>query len=133
MIYLEKVVVDAQALFYLQKSKIPQKLDDLRNQILEGKIVAIIPTIAIAELLWKMRKWKKLKVFNQAFNNWKEASNIIIDSFDLKILENMTQNETNYELHDEIIAMTCQKHGTKTIYAKDNIFKDIFGLKLVKW
>lgn len=129
---MEKVIIDAQALFYLQKSEIPQRLEDLRNQILNGEIIAIIPTIVIAEILWKMRKWKKIKVFNEVFNAWKESPNIIIDSFDLKILDYMAQNETNYELHDEIIAMTCRKHETNVIYTKDNIFKDIFGLKIVK-
>jgi len=130
---LKKVIIDAQALFYLQKSKIPPRLEDLRTQILNGEIIAIIPTIAIAELLWKMRKWKKIKIFKEAFNSWKESPNIIIDSFDLKILEYMTQSETNSELHDEIIALTGRKHKTNIIYAKDNVFKDIFGLKLMKW
>ena len=130
---MESVVLDAQALFYLQKKEIPQTLLELREKIITGNIRIIIPTVAIAELLWKMRRWGRLQEFNYAFTTWKETLNIIIDSFDTKILEIMSQNAESKELHDEIIASTCKKYNTDIIYTKDDIFKRDYGLKIINW
>jgi predicted nucleic acid-binding protein len=132
---METVVIDAQALFYLQKTEIPKLLNELRQDIMEGKIRAIIPTIAISELLWKVRRtgdiyFQKLRI---SVENWKKSPNIIIDSFDNKIIDLMLQNKESYELHDEIIAMTCLKYDTSIIYTKDPKFEDIWHLELRKW
>jgi predicted nucleic acid-binding protein len=130
---METVIIDAQALFYLQKKKIPPILEELRTKLIEGKIKAIIPTIAIAELLWKMHRWGKLVEFKKAYEIWKQSQNIIIDSFDEKIIDLMSQNEISEELHDEIIAMTCHKYNTKIIYANDQNFEENYKLTLRKW
>ena len=132
---MEKVVIDAQALFYLQKTNIPEKLNKLREDIINGKIIAIIPSIAICELLWKIRKTggKVIEKFQQIYENWKNSPNIIIDNLNNEILELMLKNNENIELHDEIIAMTCKKNGTLIIYSKDEIFQKIWQLKLIKW
>jgi predicted nucleic acid-binding protein len=130
---MESVVLDAQALFYLQKIEIPPNLSELREKIIRGNIRVIIPTIVIAELLWKMRHWGRLQEFNSAFITWKETSNIIIDSFDIKILEIMRQNADSKELHDEIIASTCKKYKTDVIYTKDDNFRKNYGLRIMNW
>ena len=132
---METVIIDAQALFYLQRTEIPKSLDNLRQYIMEGKIRAIIPTIAISELLWKIRRSDEayLQKLQQAVENWKRSPNIIIDSFDTPIVDMMLQNRDSYEIHDEIIAMTCRKYNTSIIYTKDQKFKDIWHLTLRKW
>ncbi len=130
---MDKVVIDAQALFYLQRKTIPPILKDLRQAILDGRVVVIIPTIAIAELLWKMRKWGRVEEFQKALQTWKDSPNITIDGFDVEIVEKMIENPINTELHNEIIAMTCKKYKTRVIYSKDQAFETNFGLVLRKW
>lgn len=130
---MEKVIIDAQALFEMQKSEIPPILEELREEIIKGTVQAIIPTVAIAELMWKMRKWGKLDAFKLAYTLWKQSPNIIIDNFDQKILDLMITNESSFELHDEIIAMTCLKYDTNIIYGRDWNFDKNFHLKLRKW
>ena len=131
----KKVVLDAVALFYLQKSDPPKVLKDLREDILKNRITAIIPIIAITEILWKLRKEgkKALSLLKGDYLKWKLSHNIIIDVFDTEILENMLENEKSYELHDEIIAMTCKKYNTKIIYSKDKQLGDFWGLDLINW
>ncbi len=73
---------------------------------------------------------EKLKI---AYSKWKEAHNIIIDAFDVKIVDEMIELKKSYELHDEIIALTCQKYKTKIIYTKDSKFKDFWGLNPISW
>lgn len=131
----EKAVIDTQVLFYFhyEYQKIPLILQQLKRKVIDGGITVIIPTIAIAELFWKMRKAGKINVFKKALNRWKSSENIIIDDFDLKIIQLMLKNAESHELHDEIIAMTCKKYNTDIIYSKDKKFKELFNLQLRSW
>ncbi|MHA1376359.1 MAG: hypothetical protein ACTSR7_18935, partial [Promethearchaeota archaeon] len=91
---IEKVVVDAQVLFYFHYNyqKIPIMLQHLKKKVIEGEISVIIPTIAIAELLWKLRKAGKTNEFKEALSRWESSENIIIEDFNLKILKSMIKN-----------------------------------------
>ncbi|KKM76841.1 hypothetical protein LCGC14_1376030 [marine sediment metagenome] len=131
----EKVVIDAQVLFYFHYDyqKIPSILQQLKKKVIDGEVTVILPTIAIAELLWKMRKAGKTSAFNKALNRWEISENIIIDDFNLEIIKLMLKNAKSHELHDEIIAMTCKKHKTDIIYSTDKKFKEIFNLQLRTW
>ena len=115
MSYRKYVVLDAVALFYFQMSKMPKILKDLQQKIINGEATAIIPTIAISEILWKLRKEgiKELESLKIAYLDWKKSPNIIIDSFDIEILDKMIESKESYELHDEIIAMTCYKYTSE--------------------
>ena len=132
---MEKVVVDAQVLFYFhyKYEKIPKMLQELKKKIIEGVITIVIPIIAIAELFWKMRKVGKVTEMEIALQRWESSENIIIDNFDLETLKLMLNNKESHELHDEIIAMTCKKYHTNIIYATDKKFQEIFGLELRSW
>jgi predicted nucleic acid-binding protein len=132
---IEKAVIDAQVLFYFHYDyqKIPPILQQLKKKVINGEITVILPTIAIAELLWKMRRVGKTRVFKEALNRWESSENIIIDDFNLEIIKLMLKNAKSHELHDEIIAMTCKKHETDIIYSKDKKFKEIFNLQLRSW
>ena len=132
---IEKAVIDAQVLFYFHYDyqKIPLILQELRKKVIKGEITIILPTIAIAELLWKMRRTGKTNVFKEALDRWERSENVIIDDFNLKVIKLMLKNVTSHELHDEIIAMTCKKHGTDIIYSNDSKFKEIFNLQLRSW
>ncbi|MFX1345140.1 MAG: type II toxin-antitoxin system VapC family toxin [Promethearchaeota archaeon] len=132
---VEKAVIDAQVLFYFHYDykKIPPILQELKKKVINGEITVILPTIAIAELLWKMRRVGKTNAYKEALNRWESSENIIIDNFDLKIIKLMLKNVKSHELHDEIIAMTCEKHDTDIIYSKDSKFKEIFDLQLRSW
>ena len=57
----------------------------------------------------------------------------MIDSLDITILDQMMDNKDSYELHDEIIAMTCKKYQTKTIYTRDPKLRDFWGLDIISW
>jgi len=129
------VVLDAVALFYFQMSKMPKILKSLQQKIINGEVTAVIPTIAISEILWKLRKEgiKKLESLKIAYLNWKKSPNIIIDSFDIEILDKMIESKESYELHDEVIAMTCYKYNTKIIYTKDKKLKDFWNLNTISW
>jgi len=131
----EKVVIDAQVLFYFHYDyqKIPLILQQLKKEVINGEVIVIVPTIAIAELFWKMRKAGKINAFKEALNRWESAENIIIDDFNLEIIKLMLNNAKSHELHDEIIAMTCKKHITDIIYSTDRNFKEIFKLQLRSW
>ena len=131
----EKVVIDAQVLFYFHYDyqKVPSNLQQLKKKVIDGDVNVIIPTIAIAELLWKMRKAKKISEFKEALSRWEKSENVIIDDFNLESIKLMLKNTKNHELHDEIIAMTCKKHDTDIIYSKDKKFKEIFHLQLRSW
>ena len=132
---IEKAVIDAQVLFYFHYDyqKIPPILQELKGNVINGKITVILPTIAIAELFWKMRKAGKTSAFQEALNRWENSENVIIDSFNLETIKLMLKNDQSHELHDEIIAMTCKKHGTEIIYSTDSKFKEIFNLELRSW
>jgi len=132
---IEKAVVDAQVLFYFHYDyqKIPPILLELKQKVINGEITIILPTIAIAELLWKMRRAGKINAFKEALNRWESSENVIIDDFNLKVIKLMLKNVKSHELHDEIIAMTCKKHGTDIIYSKDLKFNENFNLQLRSW
>ena len=131
----QMAVVDAQVLFYFHYDykKIPLLLQELKNEVIKGDFMVIIPTIAISELFWKMRKAGKINAFKKALARWEASENIIIDDFDLKIIKLMLKNTESHELHDEIIAMTCKKYNTNIIYSTDTNFRDIFNLELRSW
>ena len=131
----EKVIIDAQVLFYFHYDyqKIPSVLQELKKMVIKGELTVIIPTIAIAELFWKMRKVGKINAFKKALTRWESSENIIIDDFSLDILKLMLNNTVSHELHDEIIAMTCKKHNTNIIYSTDKKFEEVFGLHLRSW
>ena len=131
----EKAVIDAQVLFYFHYDyqKIPLILQQLKKKVINGEITVILPTIAIAELLWKMRRVGKINAFEEALNRWEKSENIIIDDFNMDTIKLMLINVESHELHDEIIAMTCKKHNTDIIYSKDKKFKEIFNLQLRSW
>jgi predicted nucleic acid-binding protein len=132
----EKAVIDAQVLFYFHyhPEAIPDLLKKLKSDVIKGKITVVIPTIAIAELIWKIRKANKsidgLKI---AVKRWEQSPNVIIDNFDLEIVKSMLKNSESHELHDEIIAMTCKKYNTDVIYGTDPKFEEVFNLKLRSW
>jgi len=131
----EKAIIDAQVLFYFHYDyqKIPILLQELKKRVISGRVTVVIPTIAIAELLWKMRKIGKLDAFKKALDRWEKAENVIIDDFDLEIIKLMKENMKSHELHDEIIAMTCKKHFTDIIYSTDKKFEEVFNLQLKSW
>jgi predicted nucleic acid-binding protein len=131
----EIAVVDAQVLFYFHYDykKIPLLLQELKKEVIKGDIIVVIPTIAISELFWKMRKAGKISAFKKALARWEVSENIIIDNFDLKIIKLMLNNAESHELHDEIIAMTCRKYDTNIIYSTDKKFEEVFGLQLRSW
>ncbi|MBN1803539.1 MAG: type II toxin-antitoxin system VapC family toxin [Candidatus Lokiarchaeota archaeon] len=131
----EKAVIDAQVLFYFHYNykKIPMMLQELKKKVIEGEITVIIPTIAISELIWKMRRAGKLEAVKKAVERWEQSENVIIDNFDMSIVKFMLKNTKSHELHDEIIAMICKKYGTSIIYSTDKKFKEIFNLNLRSW
>lgn len=131
----EKVVIDAQVLFYFHYDykKIPLMLQKLKKKVIDGEITAIIPTIAISELLWKMRKVGKIEAVKKAIERWEKSENVIIDNFDIEIIKLMLKNVESHELHDEIIVLTCIKHNTNIIYSTDKKFNEIFKLQLRSW
>ena len=131
----EKVVVDAEVLFYFHYDykKVPLILQELKKKVIDGEITVIIPTIAISELVWKMRKTGKIEAVKSAVGRWEKSENVTIDDFDIEIIKLMLKNVESHELHDEIIAMTCKKYNTNIIYSTDKKFEEIFKLKLRSW
>ena len=128
----EKAVIDAQVLFYFHYDykKVPLLLQELKKKVIDGEITVIIPTIAISELMWKMRKTGKINAVKRAIERWEKSENVIIDDFDIEIIKLMLKNIESHELHDEIIAMTRKKYNTSIIYSTDKRFEEIFNLKL---
>ena len=72
---MEKAVIDAQVLFYFhyRKEEIPPLLRDLKKKVIDGKVIAIIPVVAISELFWKMRKAGKLNEMKKAISRWEKS------------------------------------------------------------
>ncbi len=142
---MEKAIIDAQVLFYFHYSyaMVPPLLQELKRQVIAGKITAIIPVVVISELYYKLRKKRdvdsdqdvenRISKLRTAVSRWKKSEHVIIDSFDTQIMELMLQNKQRHEIFDEIIAMTCKRHGTNIIYATDKKFKEVFNLELRSW
>jgi len=124
-------ILDAQALFQLHKTDPPSAVKNLRDGLIKGKYIAIIPTVAIAELLWKCRRKGITNRVERLLEGWKRSPNIVIEPFSLEILELMVGNRDSYELHDEIIAMTCRKYNTKLICTKDKQLTETYNLTKV--
>ena len=63
------------ALFQLQLKDMPQVLRTLQRDIINGKVIAVIPTIAISEILWKKRREgpKQLNQLKIAFSKLKNS------------------------------------------------------------
>ncbi|MBY9019212.1 MAG: type II toxin-antitoxin system VapC family toxin [Candidatus Lokiarchaeota archaeon] len=131
----EKAIIDAQVLFYFHYDykKVPLILQELKKKVIDGEITVIIPTIAISELVWKLRKTGKIEAVKKAIERWEKSENVIIADFDIEIIKLMLKNIESHELHDEIIAMTCKKYNTSIIYSTDKKFEEIFKLKLRSW
>ncbi len=131
----EKAIIDAQVLFYFHYDykKVPLILQELKKKVIDGEITVIIPTIAISELVWKLRKTGKIEAVKKAIERWEKSENVIIADFDIEIIKLMLNNIESHELHDEIIAMTCKKYNTSIIYSTDKKFEEIFKLKLRSW
>jgi len=131
----EKEVIDAQVLFYFHYDykKVPLMLQELKKKVIDGEITVIIPTIAISELVWKMRKTGKIDAVKRVIERWEKSENVIINDFDIEIIKLMLKNIESHELHDEIVAMTCKKYNTSIIYSTDKKFEEIFNLKLRSW
>ncbi|TXT55578.1 MAG: PIN domain protein [Promethearchaeota archaeon] len=132
---VKKAIIDAQVLFYFhyKHDKVPKILQELKEKVINGAITIVIPTIAISELLWKLRKVGKIESLKKAIDRWEKSENVIIDNFDLQIIKYMLNNKESHELHDEIIAMTCKKYDTRIIYSTDKKLKEIFNLDLKSW
>ena len=144
-IEMETAVIDAQVLFYFHYaySKVPALLQDLKKKVIAGKITVIIPVVAISELYYKLRKKmdsdtdqdveQRLAKLKIAIQRWKSSDHVIIDAFDTQLLDLMLQNKQYHEIFDEIIAMSCKRHGTNIIYATDKKYREIFHLDLRSW
>lgn len=142
---MEKAVIDAQVLFYFHYtySKVPPLLQELKKKVIAGNITVIIPVVAIAELYYKLRKKSesdsdqdvenRISKLQIAMQRWKSSDHVIIDAFDIQLLDLMLQNKQQHEIFDEIIAMSCKKHGTNIIYTTDKKFQEIFNLQLRSW
>ncbi|MFX1295800.1 MAG: hypothetical protein ACFFD2_13230 [Promethearchaeota archaeon] len=87
-------------------------------------VTVIIPVIAIAELLWKMRKKSKIAELKTAITRWESSGNRIINNFDIERIKLMLKNKGSYKLHDEIIAMTWRKHMTNLFKVLMKLFKN---------
>lgn len=131
----EKAVIDAQVLFYFHYNykKVPLLIQELKKNVINSNVTAIIPTIAISELLWKMRKIGKIKAVRKAIERWENSEGVMVGKFDIEIVRLMLENDESYELHDEIIAMTCKKYKTDIIYSTDKRFEEVYKLKLRSW
>lgn len=123
-----KIVVDTHSLFwYLIHDK---RLSEKANLTIRSASTVYVPTIALLELLYLMRKLKLNKQFPKLFDKLKVSKKYMIISLDTALVESLAKFRFLLEIHDNIITSTAKTMDVPLV-TKDPQIKKIY--KNVIW
>ena len=94
-----------------QAKKILEKAD-------EGKVIIIIPTIVLAELIFICEKKDASVKFKDILDKINESSNYIHYNLDMKVISEIANLKQIPEMHDRVITATA-KLNKATLITKD--------------
>ncbi len=110
-------VADTHALIWYILKKVPSKTREIFKLAEKGAVDVCIPTIVLAELFHIVNKGKIKLDYNEVLQIIDENPNLVVVSFNYKILREFIKIK-NFELHDSIIIATT-KLLNATLITKD--------------
>lgn len=118
-----KIVIDTHSLFwYLIHDK---RLSERAKLTIRSASRIYVPTIALLELLYLMRKLKLDKQFPKLFDKLKVTKKYTIVSLDTELVESLAKFRFPLEIHDNIIVSTA-KNLNLPLVTRDTQIKKIY-------
>ena len=99
-----------------QAKKILEKAD-------EGKVIIIIPTIVLAELIFICEKKDASVKFKDILDKINESSNYIHYNLDMKVISEIANLKQIPEMHDRVITATAKLNKATLITKDENIIE----------
>ena len=123
-------VADTHSLiwFLTDDKKLGTKAKEILEKADEGKVIIIVPTIVLAELIFICEKKNAAVKFKDVMDKLTESSNYIHYNLDMKIISEIADLKQIPEMHDRIVTATA-KLNKATLITKD---KDITESKIIE-
>ena len=104
--------------FLTDDKRLGKKAKEIFERADEGKVIIIIPTIVLAELVFICQKKNAAVKFKDVMDKINESSNYIHYNLDIKIISEITNLTQIPEMHDRIITATA-KLNRSVLITKD--------------
>jgi len=103
-------VADTHSLiwFLTDDKKLGNKAKEVLEKADEGKLIIIVPTIVLAELVFICEKKDASVKFKDVMDKINESSNYIYYNLDIKIISEIANLTQIPEMHDRIITATAK-------------------------
>jgi len=113
-------VADTHSLiwFLTDDKRLGAKAKDILERADEGKVIIIIPTIVLAELVFICEKKDVSVKFKDVSDKINESSNYIHYNLDMKVISEIANLKQIPEMHDRVITATS-KLNKATLITKD--------------
>ena len=94
--------------FLTDDKRLGKKAKEIFERADEGKVIIIIPTIVLAELVFICQKKNAAVKFKDVMDKINESSNYIYYNLDIKIISEIANLTQIPEMHDRIITATAK-------------------------
>ena len=94
--------------FLTDDRRLGEKAKGILEKADEGKVIIIIPTIVLAELVFICEKKDASVKFKDLMDKISESSNYIYYNLDMKVISEITNLAQIPEMHDRIITATAK-------------------------
>ena len=109
--------------FLTDDKKIGNKAKEILDKADEGKVIIIIPTIVLAELVFICEKKKASIQFKGVIDKINKSSNYIHYNLDMKVISEILNLTQIPEMHDRVIVATAKLNRAMLI-TKDRKIRD---------
>jgi PIN domain nuclease of toxin-antitoxin system len=118
-------VVDAHALiwFFTEDGRLSETAGQILEQAQAAVVQVLIPTIALAELIYIAQKKKFEVTIEEILKRIERGDGFAIVPFDYEVFKAVLQLPAEWEIHDRIIAATALYYKSKLI-SGDLVLKD---------
>jgi len=107
--------------FLTDDRRLGEKAKGILEKADEGKVIIIIPTIVLAELVFICEKKDASVKFKDLMDKISESSNYIYYNLDMKVISEITNLAQIPEMHDRIITATAKLNRAVLITKDPNI------------
>lgn len=121
-------VVDSHALGSYLLDQLPSRAQSIFREAEGGTASLIIPSIAIAEIIYVLEKARLNSLIWEMFDKLDEYTSFSVCPLDEAILKLVPQIHLG-ELHDRIIVATCKHTNARALVTKD---REIRASRLVE-
>src|SRR3989344_3138024 len=94
--------------FLTDDKRLGKKAKEIFERADEGKVIIIVPTIVLAELVFICEKKDASVKFKDVMDKINESSNYIYYNLDIKIISEIANLTQIPEMHDRIITATAK-------------------------